>query len=65
MMPIIRVEMFKGRNAAEKRALIKELTAGFVETCGGTAQSVQIVITDVEKGDWGSGGELCSEKFPD
>jgi 4-oxalocrotonate tautomerase len=65
MMPIIRVEMFKGRNASEKKALVKELTAGFVKTCGGTTQSVQIVITDVDKGDWGSGGELCSEKFPD
>ena len=51
-MPIIRVEMFKGRNASEKRALVKELTAGFVKTCGGTTQSVQIVITDVDKGDW-------------
>ncbi len=64
-MPIIRVEMFKGRNAAQKKALIEELTAGYVKTCGGTPQSVQIVITDVDKGDWGSGGEVCSEKFPD
>lgn len=64
-MPIIRVEMFKGRGAADKKALVKELTAGFVKACGGTAQSVQIVITDADKGDWGSGGESCSEKFPD
>ena len=64
-MPIIRVEMFKGRNAAQKKALIEELTAGYVKTCGGTPQSVQIVISDVDKGDWSSGGEVCSEKFPD
>jgi 4-oxalocrotonate tautomerase len=57
--------MFSGRSAAQKKAMIEELTAGFVKTCGGTAQSVQIVITDVDKGDWGSGGVLCSEKFPD
>lgn len=64
-MPIIRVEMFKGRNAAEKKALVEELTTGFVKTCGGSPQSVSIVITDVEKSDWSSGGELCSEKFQD
>lgn len=64
-MPIIRVEMFTGRNASQKKAMVAELTDAFVKTCGGTAESVQIVITDVDKGDWGSGGQLCSEKFPD
>ncbi len=62
-MPIIRVEMFSGRNRDQKRQLIKELTASFVQTCGGTLESVTVVITDVEKEDWGSGGELCADKY--
>lgn len=61
-MPIIRVEMFAGRDADQKRALVRELTDGFVKTCGGTAASVTVVITDVEKSDWGSGGTLSSDK---
>lgn len=61
-MPMIRVEMFKGRNAEQKRALVKELTEAFVRTAGGKAQSVQIVLVDVDKGDWAGGGQLYSDK---
>ena len=62
-MPIIRVEMFKGRSVEQKRALVKSLTESFVNTCGGQPQGLQIVITEVDMEDWGSGGELCSDKF--
>ena len=61
-MPIIRVEMFAGRDVTQKRALVRELTDAFVNAAGGTSESVHVVITDVDKGDWGSGGVLCSDK---
>lgn len=61
-MPIIRVEMHKGRTADQKRALVKELTEAFLKTCGGKPESVHIVIQDVDKGDWGSAGVLASDK---
>ena len=64
-MPIIRVEMFTGRTEQQKQALVRELTDAFVNAVGGTPESVNVVITDVDKSDWGSGGELCSDKFPD
>lgn len=63
-MPIIRVEMFKGRDVAQKRALVKGLTDAFVAACGGNPASVHVVVSDVDKQNWGSGGELCSDKFP-
>ena len=55
-MPMIRVEMFAGRTAEQKRALAKALTEAFTSTCGGTVQSVHIVIDDVAKG--GSVGKV-------
>ncbi len=64
-MPVIRVEMFKGRTRDQKRELVKELSEAFVKTCGGDVKSLQIVITDVEKENWGSAGELCADKYPD
>ena len=64
-MPIIRVEMFTGRTEQQKRLLVRELTDAFVNAAGGTPESVNVVITDIDKSDWGSGGELCSDKFPD
>jgi 4-oxalocrotonate tautomerase len=64
-MPVIKVEMFAGRSRDKKRALAKALTAAFVESCGGTAQSVQIIIQDIEKEDWGVGGSLAVDLYPD
>ena len=64
-MPIIRVEMFEGRTTEQKREMVRELTHAFVKTAGGSPAAVHVVITDVAKSDWGSGGELCSDKFPD
>ncbi len=61
-MPMIRVEMFAGRTADQKRALVKELTDAFVRAAGGTPESVQIVLSDVDKNDWASAGQLFSDK---
>ena len=64
-MPIIRVEMLKGRTRDQKRALVKELTEGFIRACGGKPDSLHIVISDVAKEDWGAGGALMADKYPD
>ena len=64
-MPIIRVEMLKGRTNDQKRKMAQELTDAFINTAGGNAQAVQVVITDIEKEDWAAGGELMLDKYPD
>lgn len=64
-MPIIRVEMFKGRTRAQKRALVRELTDTFCRICDARPEGLHVVITEVEKEDWGAGGELCADKYPD
>ena len=64
-MPIIRVEMFKGRTRAQKRALARELTDAFVRACGGKPEAVTIVLADVDKEDWAVAGELMADKYPD
>jgi 4-oxalocrotonate tautomerase len=45
--------------------MVKALTDAFVATAGGTPASVHVVITDIEKSNWGTGGELNSDRFPD
>ena len=64
-MPVINVEMFAGRSREKKRALAKALTDAFVESCGGSPQSVQIIIRDVDKEDWSVGGSLAIDLHPD
>jgi 4-oxalocrotonate tautomerase len=60
-MPIIRVEMYAGRTRDQKRALVKELTEGFLRTCGSKPEAVQIVLVDVEKENWGVAGTLSCD----
>ncbi|MCR9114610.1 MAG: 4-oxalocrotonate tautomerase [Rhodobacteraceae bacterium] len=61
-MPIIRVEMFEGRTDEQKRALAEELTEAFLRTAGGNRDSVQVILTDVSKENWATGGTLFSDK---
>lgn len=60
-MPIIRVEMFK-RTQKQKQNLVKELTEAFVNTCGGNKESIKILIAEVDKSNWASGGIITSDK---
>ena len=63
-MPIIRVEMFKGRSREQKRELVQALTDAMVKTTGTNPEAVWVVLSDVEKEDWGFGGELGVDKYP-
>ena len=60
-MPVIRVEMFK-RTQEQKRNLVKELTEAFVNTCGGNKDAIKILITEVDKNNWASGGVITADK---
>ncbi len=64
-MPMIRVEMFEGRDAETKRNLIQALTRETVRITGVSEASVDVIITEIKKEDWGIGGEQASIKFPD
>ncbi len=60
-MPIIQVQMLKGRDMAQKRAMIREMTDAFTRNCGGDASEVNIIISEIDGIDWGSNGILCEE----
>lgn len=62
-MPTIRVELFAGRTADQKRALARALTEATVATLGGKPDGVDVIFTDVERHDWATGGELWSDKL--
>jgi 4-oxalocrotonate tautomerase family enzyme len=64
-MPIIRVEMLKGRTAAQKKAITKELVEGFIRAAGGNPSAFNVLFTDVAKEDWAVGIDMMSEKYPD
>jgi 4-oxalocrotonate tautomerase len=61
-MPTIRVEMFEGRSAEQKRALVAAITEACVRTIGASPESVDILLFDIAKQNWSSGGTLWSDK---
>lgn len=60
-MPLIRVEMFAGRDKDQKRAMVKEVTEAFIRTCGGSPGSVTIIIDETTPDNWGVAGDLVSD----
>jgi 4-oxalocrotonate tautomerase len=63
-MPTIRVELMEGRTVDQKRALVNALTQAVVETLGAKAESVDILLFDIKRQDWATGGELWLDKQP-
>jgi 4-oxalocrotonate tautomerase len=61
-MPTIRVEMFEGRTPEQKRELVKALTEAACKTLGSSPEAVDVILTDIKKSDWATGGVLWSEK---
>ena len=61
-MPTIRVELMEGRTPEQKKNLVKALTEAVVETLGSKPESVDVVLYDIQRGNWATGGQLWSEK---
>jgi 4-oxalocrotonate tautomerase len=59
---MIRVEMFPGRTAEQKRALAKALTEAFVTHGKTTPEAVSIIFTDVAQEDWATAGILAADR---
>ena len=60
-MPTYRIEMFEGRTQEQKKKLVAEVTRVTVDVLGGSAESVDIVINEVKRDNWATGGKLWSE----
>jgi len=62
-MPVVHVFWWAGRDAYLKEKVIKGITKAFEEV-GVKASAVTVIIHDIPKENWGSGGEQASKKFP-
>jgi len=61
LMPTYHIEMFEGRTPEQKKKLVEEITRVTVEVLGGSPESVDIIITDIQRANWATGGKLWSE----
>ncbi|WP_120971850.1 4-oxalocrotonate tautomerase [Comamonas sp. lk] len=61
-MPTYHIELFEGRSLEQKRKLVEEVTRITTEVLGSAPESVDIIITDVKRENWATGGKLWSEQ---
>ncbi len=60
-MPMIHVEMFEGRTQEIKREFVEAITRETCRVLKCEPGVVSIILRDVKKSDWASGGVICSE----
>jgi len=60
-MPVITVDMFEGRTIEQKKKLVEGITS-VVANMGVPADHVHIIIRDIPKHNWATGGKLASEE---
>ena len=60
-MPTYHVEMMEGRTLEQKKKLVSELTRVSVEVLAVKPESVDVIITDIKRENWATGGKLWSE----
>ena len=61
-MPTIRVDMMEGRTPEQKTALVKALTQAVVESLGSKPESVDVLLYDIKRENWATGGVQWSER---
>ena len=61
-MPTINVQMFEGRSGQQKRDFVRAVTEAACQTLGCEAASVDIIIQEVSRENWATGGKLWSDQ---
>jgi len=59
-MPVVRIDLWKGREKETKKELIEKVTSVVADVIGCPIEAVQIIINEVEKDNWGIGGNSKS-----
>jgi len=60
-MPIISVQLLRGRAPELKRKLMQELAQAAIRTLGVPEQSVRVILAEVEPEHWGIGTRSKAE----
>ena len=60
-MPTYHIEMMEGRTLDQKKKLVEAITRVTVEVLGVKPDSVDILIADIKRENWATGGKLWSD----
>jgi 4-oxalocrotonate tautomerase len=60
-MPTFRIELFEGRTVEQKRKLVEAVTKATCESLNVEPNTVDIILVDVPRENWATGGRLWSD----
>ena len=60
-MPVIKIDMWEGRDKETKRKLIQNMTKTMSETLDIPIERIHIILNDVSKDNWGLKGDQASQ----
>lgn len=61
-MPSIHVDLFEGRTPEVKKQLVEAITQAVVDTLKCSPDAVDILLNEVSRAHWATGGKLWSER---
>jgi 4-oxalocrotonate tautomerase len=61
-LPVVQVSVWAGISAEDKKKIVEGITK-VIADLGIPKEAITIIIHEIPKNDWASGGQLHSEKF--
>jgi 4-oxalocrotonate tautomerase len=62
-LPVVEVTVWAGISGEDKKKIVEGITNVIAEL-GIPPEAITVIINEVPKNNWASGGQLHSEKFP-
>lgn len=57
-MPVVTIQLWRGRTVEQKRALVKAITEAMVEHAGARPDGLHVIIQEIPRENWGRAGVL-------
>jgi 4-oxalocrotonate tautomerase len=64
-MPVVTVQMWKGRSREQKRKLVKAITDAMVEHADAKPDGLHVIIQEYDLDNWARAGVLGSDREDD
>jgi 4-oxalocrotonate tautomerase len=62
-LPVVQISVWSGMSEENKKKIVEGMTGVLMEL-GIPRDAVTVIIYEVPKGNWATGGQLHSEKYP-
>lgn len=61
-MPVVTIEMFRGRSIEQKRALVRAITDAMAQHADANPEQLIVIIHELERDAWARNGQLVADR---